>query len=228
MKLVFVLVEPATPENVGAAARAIKTMGISCMRLINPCDHLSDPARWLAHASNDILESAEVFKTFDDAIADCDFIIGTTARQRSVKEDYLSIKEMPAILKAKGNTVYKVAIVFGREDTGLRNEELRLCDLVSTVPLKTTYPSLNLAQAIMLYAYELSTINLETLQETKKEVNTKSFNHLKKKTKNILLELGFKEESAILPRIIERLNQLEEGDIHLLHSISNKYIEKNS
>ena len=228
MNLVFILVEPATPENVGAAARAIKTMGITSMRLVNPCDHLSNPARWLAHASNDILENAEVFETFDEAIADCDFIIGTTAKQRSVKEDYISIREIPSILRGKGNTISKVAIVFGREDTGLRNGELRSCDLVSTVPLQTTYPSLNLAQAIMLYAYEISSINFETKEEKHTEVNPDSFQNLKKKTRNILLELGFKEESAILPRIIERLNQLGEGDVHLLHSISNKYIEKKS
>ena len=60
MDLLFVLVEPSTPENVGAAARAIKTMGFQEMRLINPCDYLSDPARWLAHASNDILENAKI------------------------------------------------------------------------------------------------------------------------------------------------------------------------
>ena len=228
MELVFILVEPATPENIGAAARAIKTMGISNMRLVNPCDHLSEPAKWLAHASNDVLENAQLFDKFEDAIADCDFIIGTTAKQRSVKEDYLSIKETPSVLKAKGNTISKVAVAFGREDSGLRNEELRLCDLVSTVPLKTSYPSLNLAQAIMLYAYELSSIRFSTGRQENKKINPESFHNLKKKTKSILLELGFKEKSAILPRIIERLNQLKETDIHLLHSITNKYLKKKS
>ena len=228
MELVFILVEPATPENIGAAARAIKTMGISNMRLVNPCDHLSEPAKWLAHASNDVLENAQLFDKFEDAIADCDFIIGTTAKQRSVKEDYLSIKETPSVLKAKGNTISKVAVAFGREDSGLRNEELRLCDLVSTVPLKTSYPSLNLAQAIMLYAYELSSIRFSTGRQENKKIDPESFYNLKKKTKSILLELGFKEKSAILPRIIERLNQLKEADIHLLHSITNKYLKKKS
>ena len=228
MELVFILVEPATPENIGAAARAITTMGISNMRLVNPCDHLSEPAKWLAHASNDVLENAQLFDKFEDAIADCDFIIGTTAKQRSVKEDYLSIKETPSVLKAKGNTISKVAVAFGREDSGLRNEELRLCDLVSTVPLKTSYPSLNLAQAIMLYAYELSSIRFSTGRQENKKIDPESFYNLKKKTKSILLELGFKEKSAILPRIIERLNQLKEADIHLLHSITNKYLKKKS
>ncbi|MGQ8337903.1 tRNA/rRNA methyltransferase [Sunxiuqinia sp. A32] len=228
MEITFILVEPSTPENVSAAARAIKTMGFKKLRLVNPCDHLSAPARWLAHASNDILENATVYRSFDDAIVDCDFRVGTTAKQRNVKEDYLSLSNLPGLLTDKGETIDKIAIIFGREDTGLRNEELAKCDLLSTVPLQTTYPSLNLAQSAMLYAYELSVLKASGEENTRKETGQESFRNLKDKVQNILVDLNFKEESAILPRIIERLNQLQESDIHLLHSICNKYIEKNS
>ena len=226
MKVSFILVEPAVPENVGAAARAMKTMGFADMRLINPCDHLSDPARWLAHASNDILESALVFPDFEEAVKDLDFIIGTSAKQRGVKEDYYSTRDLVKIIQTKGESVRRLGIVFGREDSGLRNEELRRCDMVTTVPLQTTYPSLNLAQAIMLYAYELSQIHQTTEKEEKTEVNENGFRALKDKSSKLLLELDFKEESAIYPRILERLNLLGESDIHLLHSICNKYFEK--
>ena len=166
------------------------------------------------------------FTNFSEAISDCDFIVGTTAKKRGVKEDYLSIRDLPKLIHEKGNTIKKVAIVFGREDTGLRNEELKACDLVSTVPLQTTYPSLNLAQSIMLYAYELSVLKKVKNEIKEPPINIDSFHRLKEKSKDILLELGFKEESAILPRIIERLNQLKESDIHLFHSITNKYLEK--
>ena len=226
MKVSFILVEPAVPENVGAAARAMKTMGFSDMRLVNPCDHLSDPARWLAHASNDILENALVFPDFEEAVKDLDFIIGTSAKQRLVKEDYYSTRDLVKIIETKGGSVKHLGIVFGREDSGLRNEELRRCDMVSTVPLQTTYPSLNLAQAIMLYAYELSQIHQTVEKEEKPEVNESGFRALKDKSSKLLLELDFKEESAIYPRILERLNLLGESDIHLLHSICNKYFEK--
>lgn len=226
MNMVFILVEPATPENVGATARAMKTMGFHELRLVNPCDHLSGPARWLAHASNDILEQAQVFATFEEAVSDIDFLIGTSAKQRLVKEDYLSTRELAGLLRDKGDTVKRPAIVFGREDSGLRNEELRRCDLVSTVPLQTAYPSLNLAQAVMLYAYELSALNLPAAPEPR-ERNENGFRSLKEKTASILLELNFREDSAIYPRILERLNLLGEGDIHLLHSICNKFLEKN-
>ncbi|RKD88380.1 tRNA/rRNA methyltransferase [Mangrovibacterium diazotrophicum] len=228
MKVSFILVEPAVPENVGAAARAMKTMGFADMRLVNPCDHLSEPARWLAHASNDILENALVFPDFEEAVKDLDFIIGTSAKQRGVKEDYYSTRDLVKIIQTKGKSVKHLGIVFGREDSGLRNEELRRCDMVSTVPLQTTYPSLNLAQAIMLYAYELSQIHQSAEIEEKPEVNENGFRALKDKSSKLLLELDFKEESAIYPRILERLNLLGESDIHLLHSICNKYFEKMS
>lgn len=226
MKISFILVEPAVPENVGAAARAMKTMGFTDMRLVNPCDHLSDPARWLAHASNDILENAEVYASFEDAVHDLDFIIGTSAKQRLVKEDYYSTRDLVKIIQSKSDSVRHVGIVFGREDSGLRNEELRRCDMVSSVPLQTTYPSLNLAQAIMLYAYELSQIHQTEEVAEKPEVNANGFRALKDKSSKLLLDLDFKEESAIYPRILERLNLLGESDIHLLHSICNKYFEK--
>lgn len=225
MHISFILIEPATPENIGAAARAIKTMGFNQLRLVNPADHLSGPARWLAHASNDILENAQVFSSFEDATSDIDFIIGTSAKQRSVKEDYVPVKQIPNIIQDKGNTIRNVAVVFGREDTGLRNNELKACDLVTTVPLKTTYPSLNLAQAIMIYAYELSSLNFYE-HSVEKNINEEGFKVLKQKTEFILKDLDFNSESAIYPRILERLMFLSEGDIHLLHSITAKYLEK--
>ena len=89
MEVSFILVEPAGPENVGAAARAIKTMGFDDLRLVNPCDHLDMKARMLAHASNDILENAKVYQSFEEAIKDIDFVFATSAKQRWVKLDII-------------------------------------------------------------------------------------------------------------------------------------------
>lgn len=224
MKLSFILVEPSTPENVGATARALKTMGFSDLVLVNPCDHLSDPARWLAHASNEILESARVFQSLEKALQEFDFSIGTSAKKRSVKNDYFPLHRLPGLIKAKGNTINKLAIVFGREESGLKNEELKQCDLVTTVPLQTTYPSLNLAQAVMLYAYELSKLNYK--EDYEPEKNTESFEALKQKVVQVLDSTGFKKESNIYPRFLERLNFMGEDDIHLLHSFCNKIQKK--
>lgn len=224
MQISFILVEPAVPENVGAAARAIKTMGFSQLVLVNPCDYLNGPARWLAHGSGEILEQAQVFPSLKEAIAGFDFVVGTSAKKRSVKYDYHPLPELPKLLSSKGSTVQNVAIVFGCEESGLRNDELKFCDLVTTIPMKTTFPSLNLAQAVMLYAWELSKIQASVGPENKND-KQESLRSLIQKIHTILLETGFKEESAIFPRFLERVSFLEEGDIHLLHSFCNKLLE---
>ncbi|MBN1987497.1 MAG: tRNA/rRNA methyltransferase [Prolixibacteraceae bacterium] len=223
MEICFILVEPATPENVGAAARALKTMGFASLRLVNPCDYLSPPARWLAHASSDILENATVFHSLEEALHDIDFKIGTTAKKRSVKNDYFPLPDLPDFLTRKKSSLQKTAVVFGREESGLTNEELKLCDLVTTVPLQTSYPSLNLAQAVMLYCYELSKLNYITTEKANK--NEQGFSALKEKIKTVLHDTGFKENTNIYPRFFERLNFLGEDDIHLLHSFCNKYLQ---
>lgn len=217
MNISFILVEPSVPENVGAAARAIKTMGFSQLVLVNPCDYLSGPARWLAHGSNEILENALVFSSLNDALNNFDFVIGTSAKKRSVNYDYFPLLKLPELLMSKGKTVQNVAVVFGREESGLRNDELKLCDIVTTVPMKTIFPSLNLAQAVMLYAWELSKISsFENTDLSFK--NEESLRALLEKVHTILLETGFKEQSAIFPRFLERVGFLNEDDIHLLHS----------
>ena len=224
MNFTFILVEPAVPENIGAAARAIKTMGFKNLILVNPCEYLSGPACWLAHASEEILENARIFSTLQEAVQGFDFIVGTSAKKRSVKNDYLSVSRLPELFKSKGNTVKKAAIVFGREESGLRNEELKLCDLVTVVPMRTVFPSLNLAQAVMLYAWELSKITESSIshQPLKSE---ESFHSLVQKVRSILIETGFDEQSAIFPRFLERIAFLDEGDIRLLHSFCNKFSE---
>lgn len=224
MQIHFILVEPAVPENVGAAARAIKTMGFSSLRLVNTKAHLEEEAKWLAHASNEILENAQEFKTLEEAIQDIDWIIGTSAKRRRVNEDYYPSHKINDLIQAKINSIKNLAIVFGREESGLTNEELRLCDMITSVPMKTTYPSLNLAQSVMIYTYVLSQLEYEEKYPDQK-TNRDELNILKTKTKNILCDIGFKKDSAIYNRILERLMILGETDIHLLLSIEHKIQE---
>ncbi|MCB2194553.1 MAG: tRNA/rRNA methyltransferase [Bacteroidetes bacterium] len=224
MKIHFILVEPAVPENVGAAARAIKTMGFTSLRLVNTKAHLAKEAGWLAHASNEILENAQEFDTLKEAIQDIDWIIGTSAKKRRVNEDYYPSHKINQLIQAKATSINKLAIVFGREESGLRNDELKLCDIVTSVPMKTTYPSLNLAQSVMVYAYILSQLNYVEKNPDQK-TNRDEFNILKSKTKDILHDIGFKKDSAIYNRIMERLMILGETDIHLLLSIEHKIQE---
>lgn len=156
----FILVEPQTPGNVGAAARAIKTMGFTHLRLVNPCDYRSPQARWMAHASEDVLEAATVFPDLAGALQDIHFAVATTQREREFHFPFFTPRELAAELTPMSRE-HRVAIVFGREQTGLTNEELRLCHAISTIPAAVSHPSLNLAQAVMVYAYELFQFSFE-------------------------------------------------------------------
>jgi len=224
MQIHFILVEPAVPENVGAAARAIKTMGFNSLRLVNTKVHLDKKASWLAHASNEILETAEEFNTLKEATNDIDWIIGTSAKKRRVNEDYYPSTRINELIQAKENSISNLAIVFGREESGLTNKELKLCDIVTSVPMRTKYPSLNLAQSVMIYAYTLSMLNLDE-KKPEQKIEQAELNILKTKTENILTHIGFKKNSAIYSRIQERLMILGETDIHLLLSIEHKLEE---
>lgn len=221
----FILIEPAVPGNIGASARAIKTMGFYNLILINPCTYLEGEALWLAHGSVDVLEKAQIYPDFKSSIEDFDLVIGTTANtQRSAKGNFVPLSQLGPIIEEKKGNLNKVALVFGREESGMTNDELRCCDLVSTVPLKTSFPSLNLSQAVMLYAYELSKLSVPLHEEIIPDHH--SLNKLREKIHHVLLRIEMKEGSNIFNRIMERISFLQHDDINLLHSILAKLEKK--
>jgi tRNA/rRNA methyltransferase len=224
MEIHFILVEPAVPENIGAAARAIKTMGFKFLRLVNPCNYLDDKAQMLAHGSVDILKKALVFHSLKEALQDIDFVVGTTAKRRLAKNDYYNCPEIYNIIKRKSGTASNVALVFGRESKGLLNNEIKQCDILSSIPMKRKYPSINLAQSVMIYAYTLSPLVLEEPDKKSKNVGRSQMRVLKENVSRIMREIGIKPN--IFGRIMERLSVLGDGDIHLLHSLCNKLIQR--
>jgi tRNA/rRNA methyltransferase len=223
MDFIFILVEPAVPENIGASARALKTMGFNKLRLVNPCNFRNAEAKKLAHGSHEILENAMVFGSLAEAAGDCHFVVGTSAKHRRVKHDYFQITEVADLIRSKESIINKVGIVFGREERGLENDELKFCDIVSYIPMKTVYPSLNLAQAVMIYAYELSAI-YSVSQVEKTERDEDEYRNLKKKTGEFLQRSQIDKNQVLYHRIFERLSMLKEEDIHLLLSVF-KYLE---
>ena len=156
MNINFILVEPKVPENIGASARAIKTMGFSSLHLINPCPDKEGRAKWLAHGSADILENAKIYNNLDEALVDSELVVATTARKRGIKKDVINLRELPEFISKRQIAGSTTSIVFGREESGLTNSEIKLCDIASYIPMALSYPSLNLAQAVMIYAFELS------------------------------------------------------------------------
>jgi tRNA/rRNA methyltransferase len=225
MDLHFILVQPAVPENVGASARALKTMGFSNLRLVNTNAHRDERSRWLAHGSADVLNLARHFDTFDQAIMDLDFVIGTTAKRRSVKNDYHSPEFLVEVIRQKGASIGQVGIVFGSEESGLSNEDLRKCDMASTIPLLNPYPSLNLAQCVMLYAYVLR--DLARIPGHKLAVKSaKDYPLLKDRVVNLLTEVGIPAGTNLYHRVLERVAVAGEHDLHLMLSVHKKISEK--
>ena len=225
MHFSFILVEPAVPGNIGAAARAIKTMGFSDLRLVSPADHLSEEARMLANGSTDILEKAEIFSSFEKALEGLDLSVATTAGKRQVRVEYSPVDRLPELLRIKGKSVHKAGIVFGREESGLTNEEIRLCDMVSSVPLAQSYPSLNLGQAVMIYAYTLS--GFVPAKDTERNTVTadrEGFREMMDKLRVILTEMGVDKTPALYNRLLERCACLGEDDIHLVLSVIKRYM----
>ena len=218
----FILVEPAVPENIGAAARAIKTMGFTSLKLVNPCHHLSDQARWLAHGANDILENAMIFNNFDEIIKNHDLVIGTSAKKRKVKHEYYPLDILPHFISEKENTAKNIAIAFGREEHGLHNQELHKCDIISYVPMKTTYPSLNLAQAVMIFAYRLSAISLPKKESNTSKNNILRFRAFQEDIQYVLKKIGMDNSPVIHNRILEKANSLSAKDMNLIQSVCNK------
>jgi tRNA/rRNA methyltransferase len=148
----IVLVEPAGGLNVGSIARVMKNMGLSNLVLVNPqCDRSGDDARKMAVHAVDVLERAAIFNTLPDALAGCQLAIATTARSRSLPTQFESPREGVKYLLNLNNS----ALIFGPEDRGLSNEELKYAQKFIYIDSNPAYPSLNLAQAVAICAYEL-------------------------------------------------------------------------
>lgn len=148
-----VLVGTQHPGNIGSAARAMKTMGLGRLMLVAPERFPDREAYALSAGANDVLDRAEVHATLADALADCRLVIATTARQRTVPMPELGPREgARRVVEAQASG--QVALVFGRERTGLENEELQLCHAAICIQANPDYSSLNLAAAVQVVAYE--------------------------------------------------------------------------
>ncbi len=151
----IVLVSPIYGGNVGAVCRAMKNMGLRDLAIAAPRDDTDwAEARKIATHADDVLTARRLFPRLEDAIADCGLVFGTTARPGLYREHARTPREWtPRILRAAADT--PVALVFGPEDRGLSNEELTPCNHFIRIPSSPEYPSLNLAQSVMIIAYEL-------------------------------------------------------------------------
>ena len=227
-KINIVLLEPSHPGNIGAAARAIKTMGIENLVLVNPKSFPDKQASVRATGALDVLEQATVCNSLKEAINQCTFVVGTSSRERGLSSPEISPREL-------GKRVWQevqhgsVAIVFGRESSGLTNEELDLCQYATTIPTNWEFSSLNIASAVQVISYEIFMAKLE--QQVPSPVDTvcelaKSseleyfFDHLQE----VLLQIEFLDpkQPKLLMRRLRHLyarTHLTQVEVNILRGI---------
>ncbi len=152
--ITIVLVNPSHPGNIGSTARAMKNMGVKHLCLVNPDDFPSGTATALASGADDILASARIVDTLEEALADSHFVVGTSARVRGVSLPLVDPRNCASTM-IQESVSNKVAIIFGREDKGLTNDQLQRCHLQVHIPTNEDFSSLNLSQAVQVLAYEL-------------------------------------------------------------------------
>ncbi|KAB8165660.1 TrmJ/YjtD family RNA methyltransferase [Lysobacter maris] len=151
----IVLVGTQHPGNIGSAARAMKTMGLDRLVLVAPEVAPNRESEALAAGADDVLAAARTCATVAEAVSDCTLVLGCTARSRRIALDQLAPREAASRLVARAGSGGEVALLFGRERTGLDNEELQLCHAAVHIPANPDYSSLNLAAAVQVLSYEL-------------------------------------------------------------------------
>ena len=162
----IVLCRPSHPGNIGAAARAMKTMGLADLRLIAPEKFPAPEARWMATNAIDVLDQAKVHATLAEAIADCVAAFALSARPREWSTQVLDVRAAAAQAAGLGGDV---AFVFGNEQAGLTNEEMLACQYLVHIPANPGFSSLNLAQAVQVVAYELFMLSSSTTSSMRME-----------------------------------------------------------
>jgi tRNA (cytidine32/uridine32-2'-O)-methyltransferase len=223
----IVLVETSHPGNIGAAARAMKTMCLSELVLVAPLEFPHADASARASGAVDVLEQARVVQTLDEALAGCALVAGTSARQRGIGPPVLAPKECMVRLHAAAVSGQQTALVFGRERIGLTNEELGRCHLLVNIPSNPDYGSLNIAAAVQVLGYEWMlaqgsgpvAAESDTVPATAEEME-RLYEHIE----TAALETGFLDPAnpKHLMRRIRRLfnrAQPDQNEVHILRGL---------
>lgn len=234
--LKLILVEPQTPGNVGAVARVLKNFGVKSLYLVKPHSFLSKEAISRASKAEDILYQAKLFSSLEDAVSNCQYIVTTTARKR-YKIPTLTPREVAPWLSAISQN-NSIGLVFGPERSGLKNKELLLGHISITIPTNnTSYPSLNLAQAVGIVLYELflQTRYGGVSQRFPKLATGSQLNAMYAHLMDVLDKIGFAKKEGkehtlfVIKRVFNKI-PLEEEDIQVIRGICrqiNWYISKN-
>jgi len=223
-----ILVEPAVPGNIGAAARAMKTMGLADLVVLNgPAGFAGHPqAVMMGHGAGDLLAQARAVTTWADATAGLHRLIGTTHRKRRAQFPQMMTARQAAAQVAELSQHHRVGVVFGREETGLTDAELRQCHDLASVPSAAAHPSLNLAQAVMLFAYEIFLASFGEVPTLPLKLATVAeVENMLQHLSRSLAKIGFRPHQGDAESFVRSLRRLfsraalEKRDCNVLHRI---------
>ena len=224
-RLRIVLKDTTHPGNIGATARAMKTMGLSQLHLANPKTFIDDTAKAMAAGAADILETLVSHPTLPAAVADCTQVFALTARRRDLSPPALPVREAMNEALARATVGGPVAIVFGGERSGLDNEDILLANVVVEIPTAAEYSSLNLAQAVQIVTYELrQALALPVATTRRTPVPRHSLEALLQHLQQALHHIGLPKAGdtrPLLPRLRRLLTRadLDESEARLLRGI---------
>ena len=220
-----VLVEPSHPGNIGSAARAMKTMGLHRLYLVNPKEFPHLEATALASGASDVLEGAICCSSLMDALHGTVFSVASTSRHRELSHVVLNAKESAERLLSD-SFVGDVALVFGPERTGLSVEDASLCNAIAMIACNPQYSSLNLAQAVQVFCYELALVSEEFLSTTFKGKRASPASHeevemLMTHLEDVLIEVDFlkpKNPGRLMQRLRRLIlrSDLEKEEVNIL------------
>jgi tRNA (cytidine32/uridine32-2'-O)-methyltransferase len=228
--LKIVLIETSHPGNIGAAARAMKNMGATNLTLVNPLDFPNEKAIYRSVSAQDVVENATVVATVEEAIADCELVIGTSARDRRIPWPLIDPKTCGQKVIAEHAAGRKVAILFGRESRGLTNEELQKCHFHVNIPTGKAYSSLNLAMAVQVICYEVLQSSFKESSPAVDEdwdvafANGADMEHFYKHLEETLIEIKFHDPEnprQLLTRLRRLFNRIrpDQMEMNILRGI---------
>ncbi len=213
-RISIVLVEPQSPGNVGMVCRAMKNMGLKELRLVKGCRTDQSDARRFAVSARDVLDGAVRFDSLEAALADTVISVATTRRFGKYRQEIMDPPETVARLGSRIGDG-RAALVFGREDSGLTTDELSLCRWQATIPTSEEYGSMNLAQAVLIFCYELSRGFSEAVSPPTRELaGASEMESLYRHMEETLLRIGFLDplNPAHLMRTLRRIFSRAELD----------------
>lgn len=221
-----VLSHTSHPGNIGSTARAMKTMGLSQLALVNPRYFPHPEADALSAGAVDVLQAARVHPTLESALSGCVFAAGLTRRQRGLSHEPLDAREAAGRLIAIAHT-QPIALLFGNETSGLSNEELGKCQMLVTYPANPDYPSLNLAAAVQIMAYEMrmAALGQARTEATERELaNLEDIEFFFSRLEETLIDIRFLDPAhpkKLMPRLRRMFarKQLEKEELSILMGI---------